>query len=186
MRPAIFLDRDGVIIENRADYVRSWADVAIYPQALAALARLKAARWPVIIVTNQSMVGRGLVSLADAEAINQRLVTTIASNGGQIDRVYMCPHAPDAACGCRKPQPGLLLQAAEELALDVKGSILVGDALTDIEAAQAAGVGRAALVLTGRGAVQARLPEATALGPPLLFDTLYAAVDAFLASTPLP
>lgn len=186
MRPAVFLDRDGVINENRAAYVRSWADVVIYPQALAALARLKAAGWPVVIVTNQSMVGRGLVSRAAAEGINRQLVAAIANNGGQIDRVYMCPHAPEANCDCRKPQPGLLLQAAEELALDLKRSIMVGDALSDIGAARAAGVGWAALVRTGRGAVQAQLGEAAALGPLPVYDTLHAAVEALLSSTPSP
>ncbi len=181
LRRAILLDRDGVINENRADYVRSWGDVSIYPQALAALRRLRAAGWPVVIVTNQSMVGRGLVSLATAEAINRQLVATVAAAGGAIEAVYMCPHTPSEGCGCRKPQPGLLLQAAQELGLDLARSALIGDALSDIGAAEAAGVGWAALVRTGKGASQEQLPEARPRREPLpVYDTLAAAVDALL------
>jgi len=152
--PAIFLDRDGVLIENIAGYVRSWSDVRPYPSAIAALTRLRHLPYPVLIVTNQSVVGRGLISSAEAEAMNARLVETIRAGGGRIDGVFMCPHAPEDGCACRKPRPGLLLQARDELDLNLADSLLVGDALEDIQAAQAAGVGRAALVRTGRGATQ--------------------------------
>jgi len=152
--PAIFLDRDGVLIENIAGYVRSWSDVRPYPSAIAALTRLRHLPYPVLIVTNQSVVGRGLISSAEAEAMNARLVETIRASGGRIDGVFMCPHAPEDGCACRKPRPGLLLQARDELDLNLAESLLVGDALEDIQAAQAAGVGRAALVRTGRGATQ--------------------------------
>jgi D-glycero-D-manno-heptose 1,7-bisphosphate phosphatase len=154
MQPAIFLDRDGVIIENRARYVRSWADVQIFPQALAALAGLS--QWPhkIVIVTNQSAVGRGLISLGTAQAINERLVQEIGRSGGRIDAVFMCPHAPADGCDCRKPRPGLLLQAQETLRLDLPRSVMIGDALSDLTAARAAAVGHVALVRTGRGASQ--------------------------------
>lgn len=186
LRPAVFLDRDGVIIENRAKYVRSWEDVAIYPQAMVALAMLRRAGWPVVIVTNQSMVGRGLVPLAEAVAINRRLVEAIADHGGQVAGVYMCPHAPEEKCRCRKPAPGLLLQAAEELGLDLAGSAMIGDALSDIAAGQAAGVGWIALVRTGRGREQAELAGTEAAGQLRIFDSLEAAVDAWLAYRPAP
>jgi D-glycero-D-manno-heptose 1,7-bisphosphate phosphatase len=180
LRPAILLDRDGVIIENRPDYVRTWADVAIYPQALAALARLRGEGWPVVVVTNQSMVGRGLASLEAAERINQQLVAAIAEGGGQIDGVYMCPHEPQEGCGCRKPLPGLLLQAAQDLGLDLARSALIGDALSDMTAAEAAGVGWAALVRTGRGTMEEKRPEAGQLGCLRVYDTLSSAVEAWL------
>jgi D-glycero-D-manno-heptose 1,7-bisphosphate phosphatase len=169
MQPAIFLDRDGVIIENCPNYVRSWADVVIYPQALAALAKLSKLPYKIVIVTNQSAVGRGLISLSSARAINDRLIEEISQHGGRIDGVFMCPHAPDDGCDCRKPLPGLLLQAQQALSLDLSRSLMVGDALTDLLAAQAASVGRAALVRTGRGAAQAR--AALTARPPL--DSLY-------------
>jgi D-glycero-D-manno-heptose 1,7-bisphosphate phosphatase len=177
LRAAVLLDRDGVIIENRANYVRSWADVSIYPQALEALARLHQAGCPVGLVTNQSVVGRGLLSLAEAQQINSQLVAAIECAGGRVEGVYMCPHAPDEGCGCRKPQPGLIQQAAAELGLDLSHSVLIGDALSDLEAGRRAGVGRTALVRTGRGAAE----EQRAQGPVQAYDTLAAAVEALLA-----
>ena len=179
LRAAVLLDRDGVIIENRDNYVRSWADVSIYPQALEALARLHEAGYPVALVTNQSAVGRGLLSLAEARQINGRLVGAIERAGGRVEDVYMCPHAPDEGCNCRKPRPGLIWQAAEELGLDLSGSVLIGDALSDLEAGQRAGVGWTALVRTGRGAAE----ERRAAGPVRVYDTLSAAVEALLTGS---
>lgn len=179
--PALFLDRDGVIIENRANYVRHWSDVSIFPQALAALARLHT--WPgkIIIVTNQSVVGRGLISRQRADDINQRLVAEITRAGGRIDAVYMCPHAPADNCECRKPKPGLLTRATRRFHIDLQASIMIGDALTDIDAATAAGVNTVALVKTGRGRRQAKLPQARNSHPFRVYDTLS---DALLALLP--
>ncbi|MEN4098361.1 MAG: HAD-IIIA family hydrolase, partial [Anaerolineaceae bacterium] len=117
--PALFLDRDGVIIENRHDYVRSWADVDIYPQALNALAMIHHIPYKIIIVTNQSAVGRGMVNSAEVNHINNRLVEQITRAGGRIDGVYTCPHLPQDNCTCRKPKPGLIYQAAADLSLDL-------------------------------------------------------------------
>ena len=178
MQPAIFLDRDGVIIANRANYVRSWAEVEIFPQALEALAYIQPLPYAVVIVTNQSGVGRGLIPTEIAEEINMRLVERIEAAGGHINAVYMCPHAPQDACSCRKPKPGLLFQAAEDLDIDLNRSILIGDALTDLEAGQAAGVSQNVLLRTGRGAEQARARKAKALAPFLIFDCLYEALKA--------
>ena len=178
LHPAIFLDRDGVIIENRANYVRSWADVAIYPQALAALANIRDSEHKIIIVTNQSGVGRGLIPYETAEAINHRLVEIVKQAGGRIDAVFMCPHAPAEQCPCRKPKPGLLLQAAEKFSLDLSRSIMIGDALTDLGAGRAAGVAQTWLLQTGRGVEQAQRPEASQYAPLEIFETLAAALTA--------
>lgn len=177
MVPAIFLDRDGVIIENRDKYVRSWDDVYIYPQALQALARFSKLPFIYIIVTNQSVVGRNIISKQDADAINIRLVNEIKLAGGRIDDVFMCPHAPSAGCRCRKPNPGLFHQAALTLPLNLNTSIMVGDALTDLVAAQAAGVKQHVLVRTGRGEEQSKLTKAQSLPPFSTYNTL---LDAFL------
>jgi D-glycero-D-manno-heptose 1,7-bisphosphate phosphatase len=172
MRPALFLDRDGVIIENRPAYVRSWEEVEIYPQALAALASLRSSPYQIVIVTNQSGVGRGVIPLKTAERINRRLVKAIQAAGGRVDGVYLCPHTPMAQCECRKPKPGLLLQAAREMGLDLGRSLMVGDALTDVLAGRAAGVGQAVMVRTGRGAAQLELPGCAELSPFPIYDTL--------------
>jgi len=153
LQPAVFLDRDGVLIENRPDYVRSWQDLVPLPGALGSLARLSALPLRIVIVTNQSAVGRGLLPLATAHEINRRLVDQVVAAGGRIDGVYLCPHLPGSGCACRKPAPGLILQAATELHLDLPSSVLIGDSVTDIQAGKAAGVGRLALVRTGLGAL---------------------------------
>lgn len=154
MFPALFLDRDGVIIENRQDYVRCWEDVVFLPGALSALARLSRGVFKIVIITNQSAVGRGLIPLSKAQEINHRLLQTIGQNGGRIDGLYMCPHDPEDHCACRKPQPGLILRATKELSLDIAKSALIGDAWSDLQAGHAAGVPRLILVRTGRGEAQ--------------------------------
>jgi len=181
MDPAIFLDRDGVIIENRKNYVRSWRDVAFIPGALAALRSAQSCSYKFILVTNQSVVGRGLITLEQAEAINRRIRTVILESGGRLDAVFMCPHAPQEKCTCRKPLPGMLLQAAESLKLDLSRSYMVGDALSDLLAGKAAKVREALLVRTGRGQVQAALPEALHLLPFPIFDSLAEAMAHILS-----
>jgi D-glycero-D-manno-heptose 1,7-bisphosphate phosphatase len=177
MQPAIFLDRDGVIIENRDDYVRSWEDVSVFPQALQALAKASSSPFKIVLITNQSAVGRGLMTLQTAEEINRHLVALIAEAGGRVDGTFLCPHAPLDACDCRKPQPGLLLQAAEALDIDLSRSIMIGDALTDLQAGQAAGVTHLALVRSGRGRMQEQLPRPESLKPFAAYDNLADALD---------
>ncbi len=150
MRPAIFLDRDGVLIENRDHYVRSWDDVAFFAHTFEAMRR--AAAWPhaFVVVSNQAGVGKGLIDNAEAEAINLRVAATVVEQGGRIDRAYFCPHRADAGCDCRKPRPGMLLRAARELDLDLARSWMIGDNVTDMQAGSAAGT-RCMLVRTGLG-----------------------------------
>ncbi|MBN1668972.1 MAG: HAD family hydrolase [Anaerolineales bacterium] len=183
-QPAIFLDRDGVIIENCPDYVRSWEQVEIYPQAVRALQRLAQLPYPLVIITNQSAVGRGLISRETADQINARLLEALHAAGARLAAVYLCPHAPQDHCNCRKPQPGLLLQAAADLQLDLPNSWLVGDALTDLGAGRAAGVGRLALLRTGRGAAQLALPAAQGYQPFEVYADLWGFVKAEFDTNP--
>jgi len=183
-RPALFLDRDGVIIENRDDYVRSWADVELFPQAVEALAAIRHSPYRIVLVTNQSAVGRGYVTLETVESINDRLLTILREAGARVDSVYVCPHAPDDGCLCRKPSPGLLLLAAEGMGLDLSRSVMIGDALTDIQAGQAAGVGRTILVRTGRGRQQEELVPAAERGSFEIYDTLKDAIDSLNVALP--
>ncbi|MCA9916323.1 MAG: HAD family hydrolase [Anaerolineales bacterium] len=176
-QPALFLDRDGVFIENRANYVRSWEDVEFFPQALAALARIREIPYKIIVVTNQSAVGRGILSLETAVSLNDRILAVVREGNGRIDASYLCPAKPGTNDPCRKPRPGMLLQAAQEHNLDLSQSYMIGDALTDIQAGQAAGVKQAILLLTGRGAAQAQLPLAHELPQFGTFATLAAALN---------
>jgi histidinol-phosphate phosphatase family protein len=179
MQPAVFLDRDGVVIQNREDYVKSWLEVRFLPGALAALSRLGRTRYALVLVTNQSAVGRGKITLSQAVEINQRVIAEIESWGGQIDACYMCPHHPEQGCACRKPAPGMLLRAAREVGLDLSRSYSIGDAVSDLQAAQAVGA-RGILVLTGRGEKQAPLLEAQGLAACPIVADLQAAVDFIL------
>ena len=187
MHPAIFLDRDGVIIENRSNYIRSWEDVAIFPQAVSALARVRSSPHKIVVITNQSAVGRGIISLQEAEAINRRLVLELESSGCRVDGVFMCPHAPETQFACRKPQPGLILQAVQSLSLDVLRSWMIGDAWSDLQAGQSAGIRQNVLVRTGRGQEQSLLPRPAGLESVLVYDTLAAALeDVLLPGGSLP
>lgn len=180
MHPALFLDRDGVIIENCPDYVRRWEDVRFIPQAIEALASIRTNPHKIVIVTNQSAVGRGLIPLETALQINQRIIETVERHGGRIDGSFICPHAPQDNCDCRKPRPGLFYQAANALKLDLGRSYLIGDALSDLLAGQAAGLRQTILVRTGRGAEQECLARPKELKPFLTFDSLPDALAALI------
>lgn len=149
-RRALFLDRDGVLIENRADYVRSPADVAWIPNAIDGARQLQSQGYQLVIVTNQAAVGKGILTMEQAETIAALVVTELAHHGICITQSYLCPHVAEAACDCRKPQPGMLLRAMKEFNLDPRVSAMVGDAWSDVQAANAAGV-RPIMVRTGRG-----------------------------------
>jgi D-glycero-D-manno-heptose 1,7-bisphosphate phosphatase len=146
---AAFLDRDGVINLDRA-YVHRWEDFEFVPGALDAAARLQAAGWRLVIVTNQSGIARGYFTQEQYQELTRRMLQAFEERAVHIDRVYHCPHHPKGSvapwavdCDCRKPAPGMILQAAAELGLSLPDSILVGDKPSDIAAARAAGVGRA-------------------------------------------
>lgn len=178
MYPAIFLDRDGVLIENRLDYVRDWSQVKIFPEAIHTLSYPAMKNYKIVIVTNQSVVGRGLISLETANQINSQLVKLIHNRGGQVDGVYMCPHKPDDGCSCRKPKPGLLLQAAKEFSLDLQRSWMIGDAWSDVQAGETAGMHQSILLRTGRGAQQLLQVPPINITRYLIFDNLPQAIDA--------
>jgi len=180
-RSAIFLDRDGVINQDRSDYVKSWEEFAFIPAALEGLKRLAASEFALVIISNQSAVGRGLLTMAQMTEINRRMIAEIEAYGGRVDAIYCCPHAPDAGCDCRKPKPGMLRQAEREMTLDLPASFLVGDSLRDIATAHAVGV-RGILVRTGHGEVQApRLAEHPDWNCPVVAD-LQAAADYILSN----
>jgi len=181
MTAAVFLDRDGVINENRDDYVKSWEEIRFLPGVFKALARLSLTTFRIVLVSNQSPIGRGILTEEQVEAINGRLVAEIEAHGGRVDGVYYCPHHPDDQCECRKPQPGLLLQAARELDLDLTQSYLIGDAVSDVEAALAAGCSPI-LVLTGRGQQQRTLLRRQGVEHVPLAPDLSAAVHLILAA----
>jgi D-glycero-D-manno-heptose 1,7-bisphosphate phosphatase len=142
-RPAAFLDRDGTIIRD-ADYLRDPGGVALLPGSALAIARLNTARVPVIVITNQSGIARGLLTREDHERVTARLEEMLAADGARIDATYVCPHHPDftGPCECRKPGTALHRRAAEEHGVDLRRSTFVGDRWRDVAPA---------LELGGRG-----------------------------------
>lgn len=182
-RPAVFLDRDGVIIED-VHYLEKPEQVRLTPGAGAAVARLNAAGLPVVVVTNQSGVARGYFPVERVGEAHRRLDELLAEQGAHVDRYYFCPHHPDGTvpafrveCDCRKPRPGMLHRAARDLGVDLDASYLIGDKVSDLEAGAAAGC-RTLLVRAGRAkpvcapppadrlrllAVTLDLPEAVAI-----------------------
>ena len=147
---SIILDRDGVINLDSDAYVKSSEEWIPIAGSLEAISRLQAAGYTVCVATNQSGLGRGLFKMADLEAMHAKFSDLLIQAGGQSVDIAYCPHAPDDQCDCRKPKPGLLKQLAERHQLDLHNTIVVGDSLRDLEAAQAVGAD-AILVLTGKG-----------------------------------
>jgi D-glycero-D-manno-heptose 1,7-bisphosphate phosphatase len=135
---AVFMDRDGTVIVD-AGYPSRAEQVELLPDTAAALARLKADGFKLVVISNQSGIGRGLVTEADAQRVHARFVAVLADAGVDLDGAYYCPHAPEDACTCRKPSPELILRAARELDLDPGRSFMVGDRDSDLESGRRAG-----------------------------------------------
>ena len=156
LRPAAFLDRDGVLNQDLG-YAYRVADLHWLPGAVQACKRLQDAGYALVVVTNQSGVARGLYTMADVDLLHAHMRRELAAAGVSLTAIYACPHHPEAHvetyridCNCRKPRPGLLLQAIHEQRLDPARSVLFGDKTSDLQAGAAAGVRRCFLVGEGQ------------------------------------
>lgn len=172
-KPAVFLDRDGTINVEK-EYLYRVDEFEFTPGAVEAIRLLNQSGYLVVVVTNQSGVARGYYAEADVETLHSHIDQLLALQGARVDAWYYCPHHEhgkppyNLACDCRKPLPGMLLQAAADHAIDLTRSWMVGDKLADIEAGQAAGC-RPVLVMTGYGAeTAAKSPSAVSCCPDLL------------------
>jgi D-glycero-D-manno-heptose 1,7-bisphosphate phosphatase len=150
MKRVVFLDRDGVICRDRVDYVKNWKEFQFLPGVKGALRRLREAGITVLVITNQSVINRGIISREELESLHCKMIREVTRSGGEISGIYYCPHRPDEGCACRKPGIALLQQAAREHRLDLKQCLFVGDTLKDLEAGSGAGC-RTLLVQTGQG-----------------------------------
>jgi D-glycero-D-manno-heptose 1,7-bisphosphate phosphatase len=135
----IILDRDGTINEDRDDFIKSPDEWEPVPGALEAIARLNHAGWHTVVASNQSGLGRGLFDMATLNAIHLKMNQLLAKQGGRIDAVFFCPHAPDEGCQCRKPLPGLFEQIGERYGVRMSDVPVVGDSLRDLQAGAALG-----------------------------------------------
>ena len=181
----IILDRDGVINADSEHYIKSIDEWIPLPGSIDAIARLSRAGYAVAVATNQSGLGRGYFSQADLEAMHHRLRELVDAAGGSIaGGIHYCPHRPEEGCQCRKPQPGLIDQIAEELGeTSLAGCHIVGDSIRDLEAGVARGC-KPVLVRTGKGAgAEQALPDFPALGTVEIFDDLASFTDSLLGTT---
>ena len=181
-RRAAFLDRDGVV-NREVGYLHRWEDFEFLPGVLDAMRRLQQAGYALVIVTNQSGIARGFYTEADYQALTARLREAMAANGSPAAGIYHCPHHPAGTvaelsfdCDCRKPLPGMLLQAARDLDLSLPESIMVGDKLADAQAGRAAGVSQIFLVRSGHALEAGAEAQADSV-----FDDLAACVDALVS-----
>ena len=183
MPKAVLLDRDGVINFDSPDYILTPDQWRPIPGSLKAIAALTHAGMPVAIVSNQSALGRGMFDAATMQAIHARMIAAIEAAGGRIAHTAYCPHTPEDDCGCRKPRPGLLIEALAALGADARETVMIGDSVRDVEAAVAIGV-PPLLVRTGHSDPDVILAKARRLVPAIpAYADLAAAVDSLLQET---
>ncbi len=177
---AVFLDRDGVInVSLDGDYVKSWDEFEFLPKAKEAIKALTDTGWDIIVVSNQAGISRGIMSAQAVEEINYRMVNELEHCGGKVRAVYYCPHRPDENCGCRKPKPGMLLQAGCELGINLSQSYLIGDSITDIQAGAQVGC-TTILVKTGQGSESLEGSNQWSVSPDYIVSDLFEAVELAL------
>lgn len=173
----VFLDRDGVINEDSDAYIKNPSEFHFIPGSPEAVALLNRHGFEVMVITNQSMIGRKMADLAALETIFDKMKTGIEQAGGRIKDIFFCPHAPDQGCSCRKPLPGLIFKAATIHGIDLGQAVMVGDSARDIECGRRAGCGRTCLVATGNGQKAANELSRKAAAPDGFAQDLYEAAQ---------
>jgi D-glycero-D-manno-heptose 1,7-bisphosphate phosphatase len=179
---AVFLDRDGVINRKAPEgqYVTRWEDFHILPGAAEGIAVLNRAGFSVIVVTNQRCIAKGLITAADLEKMHKRMVEFLAMAGATIDGIYYCPHELDASCQCRKPAPGMLLEAARSRGIELSASWMIGDSKIDVEAGRSAGCKTARLVAHNETLEEARRAAAAPRDADIVAPSLLDAIRQIL------
>jgi D-glycero-D-manno-heptose 1,7-bisphosphate phosphatase len=175
MNRAAFLDRDGVINVKAPEgqYVTRWEEVRFLPGVAAAISRLNKSGFRVIVISNQRCVAKGLVTSAEVEALHRKICKELADLGAVIDAVYFCPHDTEPPCDCRKPAPGMLLQAAKDHQIDLGASWMIGDSVADVAAGKNAGC---------KTVLLSRTAKSSAGAPDLLAESLLDATEKILGS----
>jgi len=184
----VILGRDGILNQFRNDHVKAPEEWVPVPGALEAVAKLNHAGWHVVIATNQSGIGRGMIEMAQVNAVHAHMHRLLLAVGGRIDAVFFCPHAPEDHCDCRKPQPGLMHEIAKRYGIDLAQVPMVADTLRDLQAAQAAGC-PPHLVKSGRAAAltDQQLADMVAQVPGTrVHDSLEALADHLIARPAAP
>jgi D-glycero-D-manno-heptose 1,7-bisphosphate phosphatase len=181
MHRAIFMDRDGTLSEE-IGYMYHPGLYKPFPWAGAAVRKINDSGLKAVLITNQSGVGRGYFTEASVEEVHRILRAELARHGAHLDAIYTCIHDPAARCECRKPHPGMLLQAQEELNIDLANSYVIGDKQIDIETAYRVGA-KGILVLTGYGVEERKKHRGNDHQPHLVAENLMQAVDVVISET---
>ena len=176
----VILDRDGVINEDLEGYVKTPEEWKPIPGSLEAIARLHQAGWRIVVASNQSAVGRGLITIETLSRIHRKMDAELDELGGRINGLFFCPHAPGARCNCRKPKPGLLRDIEHRLHVELTGVPFIGDTQKDVDAAKAVGA-RPVVVLTGKGKATVQGKRFPSDVP--RYDDLASVVDEFMSGS---
>jgi len=169
----IFLDRDGVINIDSPDYIKTESEFEFIPNSVEAISLLCKNGFQIIVITNQSLIGRKMIHQKTLGAIFKKMEQGIKNAGGDIKDVFFCPHTPENNCYCRKPKPGLILDAQKKYRIDLAQSCMVGDSAKDIECAINAGCSKALLVKTGNGSKAERQLSCRGITPDFIGVDLY-------------
>ena len=181
LQKVVFLDRDGVINRDSPDYIKSWSEFEFLPGSLEAIKLLTLNGFATIVITNQSVINRKMVSRKELDYMHTMMKEAVTSTGGQIKDIFYCPHVPEDRCNCRKPNPGLIFMAKQKYRIDIATSVMVGDSAKDIECARNAGCGYAVLVKTGNGDEAEKILKEKSIYPDLIARDLLEAVSWILA-----
>jgi len=176
LRKVVFLDRDGVINRDSPNYIKSWSEFEFLSGSLEAIKLLTLNGFANIIITNQSVINRKMVSEKVLNYIHTMMKTAVKSQGGKIKDIFFCPHMPEDRCNCRKPNPGLIFKAKQKYRIDIAASVMVGDSAKDVECARNAGCGHAVLVKTGNGNEAEKILREKSIYPDLIARDLLEAV----------
>jgi len=180
----VFLDRDGVINRDSSAYVKTASEFVFIEKSPEAVALLTRNGLDVIVITNQSVIGRGMTTPSELDRIFAKMNHGISAAGGRIRDIFYCPHTPDDGCTCRKPLPGLILKARDTFDIDLEQSCMVGDSAKDIECAKNAGCGKSILVQTGNGEQALKALEKKSIHPDGIACDLYEAACRIIKNLP--
>ena len=186
LNSVVFLDRDGTINHDSPAYIKNRSEFKLIPGSIEALRLLTLGGFTSIVITNQSALARKLISPGELDHIHAIMKAAIISGGGKITDIFFCPHLPNKGCDCRKPSPGLLLQAQRKYNIDLPRSIMVGDSAKDIECARNAGCGKAVLVKTGKDDAAEDMLKAKQIDADYTAKDLFDAANWILANSSLP
>ena len=170
-----FLDRDGTVIEEK-DFIRTPDEIEFIPGSIEAIKILKKLDYKIIVISNQSGIGRGILTVEMVAKVNEGFLKKLKKENAEIDALYFCPHHPEDNCDCRKPRTSLIQKAVEEQKLDLEDAVVIGDKLSDVELGKKLGA-KTVLVLTGYGKREAEKANTSQIEPDFIADNLLGAVN---------